>query len=137
MTNLNSSLNNLRGRSSDGRGSMPNLPSNGALPKGVSGFAGNFDDFVKKQQEELDEYAQKFRFLTQSSPSSRIPTQATQSRVRPLSRERGSGVSLAGTRKKSNYTSPSSEDDGGNDDEREISKKTMTQLKLSLVVIGT
>jgi hypothetical protein len=36
---------------------MPNLPSSGALPKRASGFAGNLDEIIRKQQEELDKYA--------------------------------------------------------------------------------
>jgi hypothetical protein len=57
MASLNSSLNNLRGRSSDGRGSMPNLPSSGATSRGASGHADPNDQFIRKQQEELEEYA--------------------------------------------------------------------------------
>jgi len=41
MASLNSSLNNLRGRSSDGRGSMPNLHSSGATSRGAMNSLGN------------------------------------------------------------------------------------------------
>ena len=111
---------------------MPNLPSSGALPKRASGFAGNLDEIIRKQQEELDKYARRLRLLTLSSPSSQIPSQTTQSRGRPLSRERGSGVSFAGTPQRSRHTSPSSEDDGGNDHDREISKKDNDTVRVLL-----
>jgi hypothetical protein len=57
MASLNSSLNNLRGRSSEGWGSMPNLPSSGATSRGASGHADPHDEFVRKQHEAFDEIA--------------------------------------------------------------------------------
>ncbi len=110
MASLNSSLNNLRGRSSDGRGSMPNLPSSGATSRGASGHADPHDEFIRKQQEELDDIAQRMRILKQYSPPSQ-----TQTRGRPSSRDR---VSFAGAPSRSRHMSPSSEDDGGIDDYR-------------------
>jgi hypothetical protein len=131
MTSFNSSLNNLRGRSSDGRGSMPNLPSSGATNRGASRYSGNLDEVVRKQQKELDKYARQLRLLTLNSPSSRIPSQ-TQYRGRPSSRERGTGVSFAGTPQRSRHTFPSSEDDGGSDNDREISKKDNDTVRVVL-----
>ena len=57
MASLNSLLNNLRGRSSDGRGSMPNLLSSGATYRGARGHADPIDEFTRKQHKELEEYA--------------------------------------------------------------------------------
>ena len=57
MASLNSSLNNPRGRSSDGRGSMPNLPSSVATSRVASGHAAPHDEFIRKQQEEFDDIA--------------------------------------------------------------------------------
>jgi hypothetical protein len=82
MASLNSSLNNLRGRSSDGRSSMPNLPSSGATSRGASGHADPHDEFIRKQLEAFDDIARRLRSLNQYSPPSR-----TQIRGRPSSRE--------------------------------------------------
>jgi len=64
------------------------------------------------------------RVLNQYSPPSR-----TQTRGRPSSRER---VSFSGAPSRSRHTSPSSEDDGGIDDDREISKKDNDIVKVIL-----
>lgn len=124
MASLNSSLNNLRGRSSDGRGSMPNLLSSGATSRGASGHADPYDETRRKQQEELDDIARRLRQLNQNSPPSQ-----TQIRGRPSSRER---VSFAGTPSRSRPTSPSSEDDGGIDDDGDISRKDRDTVKIIL-----
>ncbi len=110
---------------------MPNLPSSGATSRGASGHAGSLDEIVRQQQEELEEYARQLRLLSQNSPNSRIPSQF-QYRGRPSSRERGNGVSFAGTPQRSRHTSPSSEDDGGNDNDREISKKDNDTVRVVL-----
>ena len=70
MASLNSSLNNLRGRFSDGRGSMPYLPSSGATSRGVSGNADPREEFIRKQHEELEDITRQFRILNQYSPPS-------------------------------------------------------------------
>ncbi len=119
MASLNSSLNNLRGRSSGGRGSIPNLPSSGTTSRGASGYAGSMDEFIRKQHEELEEYARQLRLLNQNSPNSRISSQS-QNRGRPFSRERVS------------FADAPSEDDGGNDDDREISKKDNDTIRVVL-----
>jgi hypothetical protein len=76
--------------------------------------------------------AQRRRLLDQYNPSPRVSSQGAQPSNRSPSRERGSGVSFAGTRQKPNSTSPSSEDDGGNDDDREIDKKDNEAVKVIL-----
>jgi hypothetical protein len=110
---------------------MPNLPSSGAASRGESGYADPLDEFTRRQHEELEEYARQLRLLNQKSPNFRIPSQ-TQYRGRPSSRERGTGVSFAGTTQRSRHTFPSSEDDGGNDNDREISKKDNDTVRVVL-----
>ena len=64
------------------------------------------------------------RLLNQYSSPSR-----TQTRGRPSSRER---VSFDGVPSKSRHTSPSSEDDDGVDDDRDISRKDNGTVKIIL-----
>jgi hypothetical protein len=80
----------------------------------------------------LDNMAQRRRLLALYNPSPRVSSLGAQPRNRSPSRERGSGVSFAGTRQKPNYTSPSSVDDGGNENDRELDKKDNEAVKVIL-----
>jgi hypothetical protein len=77
----------------------------------------------------FDDMAQRRRLLAQYNPSPRVSSQGAQTSNRSPSRQRGSAVNFAGICQIPNYASPSSEEDGGNVDDREINKKTMKLLK--------